>query len=323
MKIVIGYDGSDCAAGSIADLSRAGLFDETEAIVLAAADVFLPSGPEPAPAEMTTSQCIAEAVERARARARQAVAEAQAHAEQGAARLRAMFPAWKVSAEAVADAPYWAFIQRGEEWEADLIVVGSHGRSALARTFLGSVSQHVLHNARCSVRIGRCADTADAGDAGAASRRPARVLLAVDGSPDSATAASAVAARRWPQGSEVLIIGVIDLRLSTIVPGLAPALAGWPEPTWPVEASDDGASHLQRALDAVADEIRRAGVVVSTRLLEGDPKRVLVDEAQAWNADCVFLGAKGHGRIERMIIGSVSASVAARAHCSVEVVRAG
>ena len=50
--------------------------------------------------------------------------------------------------------------------------------------------------------------------------------------------------------------------------------------------------------------------------------RMLVDEARAWNADCVFLGAKGHGRIKRMIIGSVSAAVAARAHCSVEVVRA-
>jgi nucleotide-binding universal stress UspA family protein len=316
VKIVIGYDGSDCAAGAIADLGRAGLFDETEAIVVAAADVFLPSGPEPAPAEMTTSPRIAEAVARARARARQAVAEAQAHAEEGASRLRTMFPAWKVSAEAVADAPYWAFIQRGEQWGADLIVVGSHGRSALARTFLGSVSQHVLHNAKCSVRIGRCAD------GGGASDCPARVVLAIDGSSDSATAASAVAARRWPQGSEVLVIGVIDLRLSTIVPGLAPALAGCPEPMWPVGATEDGVGHLRRALDAVADEIRRPGVVASTRLLEGDPKRVLVDEARAWNADCVFLGAKGHGRIERMIIGSVSAAVAARAHCSVEVVRA-
>jgi nucleotide-binding universal stress UspA family protein len=316
VKILIGYDGSDCAAGAIADLRHAGLFDDTEAVVVAAADVFLPSGPEPSAAELTTSHVIAEAVERARARAQEAVAEAKDSAEQGATKVRAIFPSWKVSADAVADAPYWAFIQRAEEWGADLIVVGSYGRSALGRAFLGSVSQHVLHNATCSVRIGRCANVTDA------TVRPVRVVLAIDGSPDSATAASAVAARKWPQGSEVTVIGVIDLRLTTIVPGLAPAVAGWPTPTWPVESSDDGTNHLQKALDAVAAEIRKPGVAVTTKLLEGDPKRVLVDEARAYGADCIFLGAKGHTRIERMIIGSVSAAVAARAHCSVEVVRA-
>jgi len=37
----------------------------------------------------------------------------------------------------------------------DLIVLGSHNRSALGRLFLGSVSQTVLTEARCSVRIAR------------------------------------------------------------------------------------------------------------------------------------------------------------------------
>jgi nucleotide-binding universal stress UspA family protein len=48
---------------------------------------------------------------------------------------------------------------------------------------------------------------------------------------------------------------------------------------------------------------------------------VLLNEAEAWHADCVFLGAKGISRIERFLLGSVSSSVAARAHCSVEVIR--
>jgi nucleotide-binding universal stress UspA family protein len=317
VKIVIGYDGSDCAAGAIADLRHAGLFGDTEAIVLGAADVFLPGGPEPGAEELTTSHCVAEAVARARARAEQAVAEARDSAEQGAGKVRGMFPSWKVTAEAVADAPYWAFIQRAEESRADLIVVGSHGRSALGRALLGSVSQHVLHNATCSVRVGRCANVSDAAD------RPVRVVLGIDGSPDSATAASAVAARQWPAGSEVRVVGVVDLRMSTMVPGLGPA-AGWAMPAPPMEpTAEDLDSHLRRALENVAAEVRRPGLTVTTTLLDGDPKRVLVEEAHAWNADCIFLGAKGHTRIQRMLIGSVSAAVAARAHCSVEVVRSG
>ncbi|MBO0799053.1 MAG: universal stress protein, partial [Blastocatellia bacterium] len=50
-------------------------------------------------------------------------------------------------------------------------------------------------------------------------------------------------------------------------------------------------------------------------------KRLLVSEAESWGADCVFVGARGLGRAGRFLIGSVSSSVAARAHCSVEVVR--
>jgi nucleotide-binding universal stress UspA family protein len=60
---------------------------------------------------------------------------------------------------------------------------------------------------------------------------------------------------------------------------------------------------------------------VTTAVLEGDPKRVLPAEADRFAADCIFLGAQGHGRVQRILLGSVSAAVAGRAHCSVEVVR--
>ena len=53
---------------------------------------------------------------------------------------------------------------------------------------------------------------------------------------------------------------------------------------------------------------------------EGDPKRVLIEEAEQWGADCIFVGARGLRRLERFLLGSVSTAVAARAHCSVEVV---
>ena len=41
------------------------------------------------------------------------------------------------------------------EWHADLIVLGSHGRTGLGRFFLGSVSEAVARHARCSVQIVR------------------------------------------------------------------------------------------------------------------------------------------------------------------------
>src|SRR5271166_6251140 len=46
-------------------------------------------------------------------------------------------------------------IDSAAEWRADLIVVGSHGRSGIPRFLLGSVAEFVARHARCSVEIVR------------------------------------------------------------------------------------------------------------------------------------------------------------------------
>jgi nucleotide-binding universal stress UspA family protein len=51
--------------------------------------------------------------------------------------------------------PKSMIIDASEEWHADLIVVGSHGRKALDRFLMGSVSEAIARHARCSVEIVR------------------------------------------------------------------------------------------------------------------------------------------------------------------------
>lgn len=46
-------------------------------------------------------------------------------------------------------------LEKAEEWDADLIVVGSQGQGALSRLLLGSVSQYLATHAKCSVMIVR------------------------------------------------------------------------------------------------------------------------------------------------------------------------
>ena len=72
----------------------------------------------------------------------------------------------------------------------------------------------------------------------------------------------------------------------------------------------------------MAEKLRAAELVASSVIKKGDPKRVLVDESEHWGADSIFVEARGLRLIERFLLGSVSAAVATRAHCSVEVVRA-
>jgi nucleotide-binding universal stress UspA family protein len=152
-----------------------------------------------------------------------------------------------------------------------------------------------------------------------AADRPVKIVLGVDGSVDAATAVTAVAGRHWPHGSEVRIVTAADFRVLLFM------LAGTdnmptPQPHLVIPPDDEHAG-ARRLLNSVADELASTGLSAKVVLREGDPKHLLVQEANEWGADCIFVGAQGLSRMERFLIGSVSSSVASRAHCSVEVVR--
>jgi nucleotide-binding universal stress UspA family protein len=51
--------------------------------------------------------------------------------------------------------PRTAIVDAADEWQADLIVVGSHGRTGLKRLVMGSVAQAVVAHAHCSVEVVR------------------------------------------------------------------------------------------------------------------------------------------------------------------------
>jgi len=57
------------------------------------------------------------------------------------------------SPELVEGDPKSQIIDIAERWRADMIVLGSHGRTGLARFLMGSVSQDVVRHAHCSVEI--------------------------------------------------------------------------------------------------------------------------------------------------------------------------
>jgi nucleotide-binding universal stress UspA family protein len=78
----------------------------------------------------------------------------------------------------------------------------------------------------------------------------------------------------------------------------------------------------ERFVEAAARKLRTAGLRTMADVFDGDPKKVLVSVAEEWRADCIFLGATGlSNRLEKFLLGSTAGAVAARAHCSVEVVR--
>jgi nucleotide-binding universal stress UspA family protein len=312
MKILIGYDGSEYADAALEDLRRAGLPREAEAVVLSVADVFLPP-PVREGIDDTFPLYVPAGVKLAHERAARAVEEARALAVHAAHRLRESFPGWAVHAEACADSPAWALVTKSDEWKADLVVVGAQGHTVLGgRLILGSVSQRVIYEARCSVRVARDgAPRRSVGD-------PARIVVGVDSSPGANAALEEVLARAWPAGSEVRMVSVLDGFMFVKSDPQEPSVLRW------VEADNEEDRELVRRLfEPSVKRLRKAGLLASVELRMGNAKHVLVEEAEALGADCVFVGARGMRGAERLLLGSVSSAVAARAHCSVEVVRRG
>ena len=78
---------------------------------------------------------------------------------------------------------------------------------------------------------------------------------------------------------------------------------------------------VRQIFEPAAEKLRNVGLDAAVMIRRGNPAEEIVDEPENWAADCTFVGAKGTRGIERLLLGSVSSAVSARAHCSVEVVR--
>jgi nucleotide-binding universal stress UspA family protein len=306
MKILIGYDGSACADAAIDALRTAGLPAKSEALVICVADGSLPSPDEITQEANSDDSC------------RSKLEGAEALAQKAGNTIASYFPRWTISAEGLWGSPAQVILDTADWWHPDLIVVGSHGRSPVARLFLGSVSLELIHKAPCSVRVAReCAGIAASSRSG-----PIRLIIGNDGSTEAEAVIRAVAARSWLEKTEAQIISAVQ----TLVPATAAALEAntyMQEPAYTVicEVDERERSRLRAVSQASADVLRSAGLVTTFSVLDGDPRDILLVEADLSNADTVFVGARGLGRMERLLLGSVSSHIVSHARCTVEVVR--
>jgi nucleotide-binding universal stress UspA family protein len=309
MKVLIAYEGSECADAAIEDMQRAGLPAEAEALVVSVEEGWIPPPPLSSytlvetmvmPEGNTATQMAYDVESR--------LVEAKAFALKAKDQVKKLFPAWKVSEKFLIGLPANELLKIADEWNPDLIVIGSHGRTAIGRFIFGSVSYRIVTHANCTVRIARC------GSENRFDRE--RILIGIDGSLGAEAAVEEVLHRQFPAGTEVRLIIACDPLKPSLVGYLLPNVVQW------VDESNCG--EREWAKDIVrqqAEKLQKAGLVLSYEVKEGDPRRVLMNEAEDWEATTIFLGARGLAAIDRFLLGSVSAAVAQRAECTVEVVR--
>ena len=206
----------------------------------------------------------------------------------------------------VHDVPVAGIVSAIEKNASDLVIMGTHARSGVARTFMGSTTEGVLRLSRVPVLTVRTVDRID----------PAPFAIAVvavdDSEPsDAALAVAAMLART--SGTQVVACHAVDttqLYDNAIAYGFDPeTLAG--------EMRQEGTAIVQGAL-------ARAALAPDSpvAIVEGDPAGALIAAADERHATVIVIGTHGRRGLRRFVLGSVAESIVRRSDIPVLVVPA-
>ncbi len=301
-KILVAYDGSDCAENAIDELVRAGFPRKGQASIVYVQEKWLP---KPVSLKSNESSSVVSSkntgARMARADEDFEVAistEQEEKIEQAKMRFQSYFPEWKIYKNFLSGSPSREIVVWANNSETDLIVVGCQGKTNSKLHAFGSVSQKIANEAPCSVRIVRGRVWKQSS--------PNRILIGLDGTGSAIKAVREVASRMWLAGSEVRLV------LAKDSPEIDSAIAG----------KDENDLWVKQHFDDVRKILAKTELKISELIEEGNPKQIITRAADEWGADCIFVGANnGLNFVENNLLGSVSTAVAARSHCTVEIVR--
>lgn len=149
LRILVATDGSACAARAVDSVAARPWPAGSLLRVVTVVHTDVPLVPEPF---LTGAAAHVQSLEEDRQRA-----PGRVHAAE--ARLAGALGA-PVESVVLEGDPADVIVEEAARWNADLVVVGTHGRGGLKRLVLGSVSEAVVRRAPCSVEVVRCAEAA-------------------------------------------------------------------------------------------------------------------------------------------------------------------
>jgi nucleotide-binding universal stress UspA family protein len=206
-----------------------------------------------------------------------------------------------------------ALTETASDIGANLLVVGTHGRSGLRRFFLGSISERVVRLSHTNVMVARALLTPDAGQRGYR-----RILVPTD--------FSAPAARALELSFDLAAPGA---RIEIVHFWQVPVTASTPYA--PFKAAEDALTTVREAMAEAAEQsgqtllerYRASGVDLSYHAVEASPAHGIHDRLAQGDYELVAVGSHGRRGIRRLLLGSVAELTVRHAPCSVLVAHGG
>lgn len=237
-------------------------------------------------------------------KAKDALGEAAATFEQVA---RATDPNARVSWEVLEGQPHVELIRAARQRNAELIVVGRHGKHSLRERLLGSTTERIARHSEIPTLVVTSKRTS-----------PYRCpMVAVDLADDLS-----------------IVQGLVDLALTLVDPEAdrlillhafqAPFERRLRYLLANGELSEYRAEYKRKALSALVKlrgDIHAPNVAVRTVLARGEPERSIVREASRRGADLLVLGTHGRTGMAHAFLGSVAEAALRRATCDIAILR--
>ncbi len=234
--------------------------------------------------------------------------------EQLAERVRGAGPEVELHTAVLRGDPVPALHQFVVEQSVDQIIMTTHGLGGVTRAWMGSVADGLVRRTPAPILLLRSQD--DEPSADLASRpRPARILVALDGSEPSEAIV--------PWAEELARLN----RASLVLVGVVPAeegFAGYLPPTGALDREMSAAAReMEGYLEGLAERLRAGGASVGVRVVTGPPpaEGILATREKA-GAELMAFATSGRGGVARLLVGSVADRLIREGACPVLVFRA-
>lgn len=195
--------------------------------------------------------------------------------------------------------------------EADLLIVGTKGKTGLAHVLLGSTAERVIRVAPCPVLVVRAGGARTAGKPAACHQIEfGRILVPVDFSDCSLDAVEYAALWAHQLKGAITLLHVLE----PVSYGLDFTLGQSAERQRTKE-------RIHSRLEQIAGALRRAGATADHRVQGGYPADSILDHVRASRADLIVMGTHGWRGLSHVLMGSVAEAVLRQAPCPVLAVR--
>jgi nucleotide-binding universal stress UspA family protein len=209
--------------------------------------------------------------------------------------------------------PAEKIIEYADQHYPDLIVLGAKGLRATLGILLGGVAQQVIEYAPCPVLVVR-----------APLKRLRRILLVVDGSPNSLQAAEFMIRFPFPKQVDLRVMHIlpphypaVDSEMALGAPVMQPSMVAEEVSRQRAAEEEEGHHLLTRMLEILSDN----HLEVKTVLERGDAATEIIEYVKQNQIDLIVAGSRGLSRMRSWLLGSVSRKLVHYSGCSVLIVR--
>ena len=207
-------------------------------------------------------------------------------------------------------------LEQATSMKADLVVIGTHGRSGFERLLLGSVAEKVLRKASCPVMTvpRRLPDAVPVGPV-----LYKRILCPVDFSESSLDALKYAISMAQEADGQLTVLHVVEHDLQNTADMASVAYgAGMTIGDFLKEREEDLRRRLQEAVAGATEFCS-----VESLITHGKPWREVLRVAAERQSDLIVMGVQGRGAADLLFFGSTTQHVVREASCPVLTLRRG